>query len=654
MPPRRTKSKEPPPKNATLDKFFNIERLQPVKPMQPTLKFFLNKKNSALGMESSIKPDYVIKSDIKHDNDGNDSDGSKYSSNVGSVSLPVDTSATIALSESDSDNELVDVSGLLGTSEPNQPQKFHPRTMTPQTTSNTSSKAPSSTPYKNSLKSLVQSTRRQKYNLSYLEKHLGQQSSDEEDKSEAELDNYDTVVNMALNEFPEADRERVRTQLEKTRDILRKPTRLSLFKLENYSACGLARLPYGDGRFDGIIFSTSDSVERLCGSHIGEPHFFRQLVGSSWIKAQAYCGWRLTQSIGDVLLRVACLEDDDQIAATALDTLHLFQELQLSLWKIQLSTLLALVNELQGGLRDRAEEEANVSDDGDSSISGSSLPSVYVEVTVPGAMSIARANAERVTYLLEIASKALEFMSVPDSCQVLLIFIASLLDHRNQLYSTRIQQALVTLVDKISPPSKWMLIWPECIARLGKLSLHLSLHTQLHIVDCLPVSNKRCMQIRHSLSFLFLRFRSTDFIMADKSVSSLATSAILPSQIILRMVSEMMDPSESLFRVDSHTNFIEFEAAVGLLSNVLDNTQAMQGVREETKAIHQRLHSISKRINEGMADRLDKTLAKDAIQTLLVRLFMTALSDAHERLEPVHTSRGASSLDSWLSKSMLI
>ncbi|KAJ2259585.1 hypothetical protein EV176_006867, partial [Coemansia sp. RSA 451] len=83
--------------------------------------------------------------------------------------------------------------------------------------------------------------------------------------------------------------------------------------------------------------------------------------------------------------------------------------------------------------------------------------------------------------------------------------------------------------------------------------------------------------IRYSLSFLFLRMQISYYILADHLIECLATFAVLPDQIILRIVSEKMNSSEEIFRVGPDTDFVRLEAAVGLLGNVLDSVQAMQG-----------------------------------------------------------------------------
>ncbi|KAJ2709299.1 hypothetical protein H4R19_004324 [Coemansia spiralis] len=148
------------------------------------------------------------------------------------------------------------------------------------------------------------------------------------------------------------------------------------------------------------------------------------------------------------------------------------------------------------------------------------------------------------------------------------------------------------------------------------------------------------MQLRRSLSFMLLRMQAPEYAMGEQSVEKLAVAVTLPRQTMLRMVSEMMDPDNELFCVGRDADFTRLGAAVGLLSNFLDCDQAM---RDEIDTIHRRLSAMSRRINDGMATRFDKTLAKDAIQTLLVRISMTAMSARSTRAPASRT------LDGWLS-----
>ncbi|KAJ2889951.1 hypothetical protein GGI21_006365, partial [Coemansia aciculifera] len=119
-----------------------------------------------------------------------------------------------------------------------------------------------------------------------------------------------------------------------------------------------------------------------------------------------------------------------------------------------------------GELCDRAEEDGANSDCQSES---SSALSVYVAVEVPRRPCVPRATAERVANVLDIAARSLDSLSVSDSCRVLTMFVACLLDHGNSLYRYRMQKSLALLLDRISPASKWSLVWSDLVAELGRL-----------------------------------------------------------------------------------------------------------------------------------------------------------------------------------------
>ncbi|KAJ2156243.1 hypothetical protein GGF46_005320 [Coemansia sp. RSA 552] len=653
MPPRRSKKGGPPPGNSTLAKFFTINssKPQPPRPAQPTLESLLRKAASASDktvpkQEGCAKPKVDMDMDVEMVSDSS-MDG------AGARILQADSSVLV-LSDSDSDDGLVDAAELLGTGDAGTPSNYNLRAQRAERPGSRPplpalASRPAERPYRNSLKSLVRESRRQKYDLSFLDAQVDRESSGSD--GEGDEGAPQRAIEGALSTLPREYARRVRSQLGGGTDAPCRPVRLSLFT--RAAAMGSAgRLSYGDGCFGDLVFSDSDPVERTCQAHAGDPRFFRHLIGLCWMKAQAHRGWKLTQSTGDVLVRAMCLDRDDHVAACALSTLRLFLDLGISAWTLRQERLFMLVEELQGAQRDLAEEQddggdlAEEQDDG-ASTSRDSTPSVYVEIALPDTSRIAQTNAERVAYLVEVAARSLEFLSVEGTCRVLVLFFACLLDHNNQMHYLRIQQGLADMIDCVVPPSKWSLVWPECVARLGKVHASLPLRSQLHVVDSIPTSNKRCMQIRHSLSFLFLRLHTPECLASSSSIEGLAASAVLPSQIIIRMVSDMMDPTVDLFRVGPATDYRRLEAAVGHLSNVLDNVQALRGVREEAQAIHQRLSAMNRRINDGVADRIDKTLAKDAVQTLLVRVFLTAVSTAEARLGPVYASKP---LDAWVQK----
>ncbi|KAJ2805619.1 hypothetical protein H4R20_002020 [Coemansia guatemalensis] len=673
MPPRRSKKNDIPVNNNTLGKFFTItsSKSQTPRRVQPSLTALFSKaKKREDGADDVVMREHDTKPNVKSEVAGPTTRGnlrarqgaeaadneSSDSSSVGSVIQPTEGIESIMLSDSDSDSGLVDASTILG------PALNTAVPATPVRGFATGTSKARGTPYRNSLKSLVQASRRQKYDVEFLENRMEQTSSDGEGVEDSAMEQsdggsqYNGAVEHALEALPQIDVERIRLQLGVVEGAQRKPMRLSLFHRHTRGS-SLGQLPYGDGRFEDIEWIDSDIVEDLCKSNIGNARFFRHLIGSHWIAAQAHRGWRLTQNVGDVLVRAMCLDHDDQLAASAYETLCVFLDLQASTWELQQGSFLMLLQELQGIWRDRAEEVPDPGKFGYSSSSSSSIqrsptPNPYVEIaTNSRPAAIMRTNAERVALLMDIASRGLEELPVKDSSRVVALGVGVLLDSSNRIRSAHIQQGLARLIGRISPPSKWVLVWGECVLQLARQLGHLEMPAQLRIVDSLPMASKRCMQLRHSLAFLFLRGQSAEGHAAEQMFGSMAPSATLPGQIVLRMVGEMMDTDEELFRVGPETDFVRLEAAVGLLGNVLDSVQAMRDVRDEVKVVYRRLDTISQRISDGMADKIDKTLAKDAVQTLLVRVFMTALSDAHERLKPAYST--ANTLHSWLPAAQL-
>ncbi|KAJ2858893.1 hypothetical protein GGH94_006392 [Coemansia aciculifera] len=514
------------------------------------------------------------------------------------------------------------------------------------------------TPYRNNLQSLVRAQESKKYDLEFLDEQMLHLSDSDDDNGDSDKTTNITLladhdVQSALPDIPKEDAERVCAQLRADVDSARSPACLTLFNTNTRVHMAPVSTDKRVGAF-ATSFNEADPVERVFSTftNVDDHHsILRRILKSGWIIAQANSGWKLTQPIGDMLLRTMCFESDRYIAHCAWLALQTCIELRIPAWELQLDTFFLFLEELQGKLCDRADDDkmSNDSMACQSDSSSTSSLSVYVAVVVPKHSSTARASAERVAFMLDIAARSLDLPSVADSCRVLTMFVASLLDHGNCLYHFRMQQSLASLLDRVSPASKWSLVWGELIAELGRLFVHLQIQTQLGIVEHLPASNKRCMQIRRSLSFLFLRKQSLDGSEGDVSLDSLARAATLPSQIVLRVVSEMMHGGEQPFRMDSSVDFAQLEAAVGLLSNTLDSVQAMHDVRDVARAIYQRLCAINRRISDGIADNIDKTLAKDAVQTLVVRLFMTAISDSTERLSPVYSS--TRTLDNWLNAS---
>ncbi|KAJ2363178.1 hypothetical protein H4S01_004431 [Coemansia sp. RSA 2610] len=510
------------------------------------------------------------------------------------------------LSDSDSDDGLVDAAGLLGTPEPARRQP---------------SVQPRATPYRNSLKSLVRASQRQKFQLGFLDEHVGRSSSDE-DEDAADLAGRDAasiaraLAGSAMS--PPAD---VVEQLGSSDgDAAHTHTRVSLFRRAGRLAFDDTALD--DIAFDDIAFAAADPVERLCAQHASDARFVCALAASPWLAARAHSGWKLTQGVGDVLLRVACLARDARAAAGARRTLLAFLDLQLAAWELRLPALLALAGALQGALRTAAvdADDSERNSDGDSDASSD----VVVEIAAPGALAAARTRAQRMAALAEVAARALEFLGADDSCRAVELLAAALLDHGAHACRARMQRALARLVAGVAPPSKWALVWPACAARLARLVAGLPLRAQLRAVDALPAQGARCQQLRRGLALVSLRLQTPDWLMAAPSAAALAAAAALPPPVAVRVAAELLADDDGPFRVAEHADFARLEAAVGLLAHVL-HVPAMRAAPADARALHRHLGAIARRISERAADRIDRTRAKDAVQTLRVRVFMTAM-----------------------------
>ncbi|KAJ1726564.1 hypothetical protein LPJ61_005100 [Coemansia biformis] len=672
MPPRRTRKAVPPTNNSTLGKFFAIRTAKPQQPavMQPTLTSMLGRAarrraDTASPDRSSpddlpVVKDEAMEVDVSADSDPEpraDAVSICSSTSAGSARIRLGGAGPNDLSDSDSDGELVDASSILGPGSAATPSGYGLRSQAPTRATPTHAvPTPSAAPYRNSLKSLVRETRKQKYDLDFLEAYMqrpsadcGASDGDDGDSKWQRGDEGSAAVESVLEALPRREFEHIRAQVGADKSIQRRPVQLSLFHTGGRRSA-LERPSHDNDYFRGLRLADSDPVERVCRTHADTGGFICSIVESQWLTAQAHSGWRLTQSIGDALLQTMCHSSDGRIASGAHESLRLFVDMGMSSWELRLPGLLALMEGLQGVQRDAVHEccipDGDCGEDDGNSSSTSTLPSVYVEITRPRPMGATSTNAERVAFLIDIASRSFGFDTVKDSCDVLVMIVAALLDHGNRMHRLSIQQALARAAERISPPTKWALVWPACVAWLGARFSRVSLPAQLFIVDSLPTSSQRCMQLRRSLSFMLLRMQSPEYIMDEQSMEKLAVAVTLPSQIMLRMACELMDADEELFRVSRDTDFVRLEAAIGLLGNLLDSTQVMRDVRDASEIIYKRLTALSRRINDGMATRLDKTLAKDAIQTLLVRISMTVVS-ANGRLDPIYAP--SSTLDTWLS-----
>ncbi|KAJ1735153.1 hypothetical protein LPJ72_002012 [Coemansia sp. Benny D160-2] len=579
-----------------------------------------------------------------------------------------------------SDDELIDPDSILGGGgSGGEAAKYslRPSRTTGQRNADSKSEARRETrsvpAYRNTLKSLVRASAQKKYDLGFLDAHVESQRADMRDSgSDSDSDNNDGGGDVYNDELLQgsgagATATGVLQQIKKTRlvgidgDPRRSPIRFSVFHQQRQ-----VPLLDEDFRLDSIVYDMNNPIDRICSAHRGDVRFFGRLIESRWMQTLACRGWMLTQGVGDILLHTACFGLNEQVADSALQSLCLFLEQQRCSWQVDVDTMYRIVGQIQGKRRVRV-----VSFESDNEMTLAADSGVYVEIEresprghlhQPQRPSNASDKPERaVSRLLKAGAMALSgqaaTVSSEDTCRLVCLYVDCVLEHSSSPHVVQMQRSLGSVIDRIAPASKWTVVWTECVARIGRKLSHLPLRALLRVVECMPVSSRRCMQVRRSLAFLFLRLHSSDLAMSSEPSGSsssthvhsrLANEAMIPSQIMVRIVGEMVVDSseEQLFRIDdkSPAGFARIEAAVGLLGHVLDNAQALHDVKDEAREIYRRLGQINRKISDGVADRIDKTLAKDAIQILLVRLAMTAISDSRDRVDMMYS--GTDSADS--------
>ncbi|KAJ2520924.1 hypothetical protein H4217_001733 [Coemansia sp. RSA 1939] len=576
-----------------------------------------------------------------------------------------------------SDDELIDPDSILGGGGGEAAKySLRPSRTTGQRNADSKSEAKremrSVPAYRNTLKSLVRASAQKKYDLGFLDAHVESQRAEMRDSgSDSDSDNNGDGGDMDNDELSQGSGAGVAAmgvlqQIKKTRlvgidgDPRRSPIRFSVFHQQKQVS-----LLDEDFRLDSTVYDMSDPIDRICSAHRGDVRFFGRLIESRWMQTLACRGWMLTQGVGDILLHTTCFGANEQVADSALQSLCLFLEQQRCSWQVDVDAMDRIVGQIQGKRRVRV-----VSFESDNEMTLAAGSGVYVEIEresprghlrQPQRPSNAGNTPERaVSCLLKAGAMALSgqaaTVSAEDTCRLVCLYVDCVLEHSSSPHVVPMQRSLGSVIDRIAPASKWTVVWTECVARIGRKLSHLPLRALLRVVECMPVSSRRCMQVRRSLAFLFLRQHSSDLAMSSEASGSssthvhsrLANEAMIPSQIMVRIVGEMVVDSseEQLFRIDdkSPAGFARIEAAVGLLGHVLDNAQALHDVKDEAREIYRRLGQINRRISDGVANRIDKTLAKDAIQILLVRLAMTAISDPRDRVDMMYN--GTDSADS--------
>ncbi|KAJ1939343.1 hypothetical protein FBU59_004155 [Linderina macrospora] len=215
-------------------------------------------------------------------------------------------------------------------------------------------------------------------------------------------------------------------------------------------------------------------------------------------------------------------------------------------------------------------------------------------------------------------------MPPADTARALNVAAETILDRQNQPWLAANQQSLAMMVDRVAPRSKWSLVWSEHVLHLTKRLQALPAAVQAAVMERLPAGSARTRQVRRTLAFAMLW-------MTARPEDELAARITLPPQLLVRMASELLD--DVLVPCTGNDEFGRLAACVALLGNVLDCLVALQDVAEEVAQIYAKLAMANRRIADGRADNMDKTRAKDALQTLLVRINLTVVADERARNE---------------------
>ncbi|ORX67604.1 hypothetical protein DL89DRAFT_269391 [Linderina pennispora] len=500
--------------------------------------------------------------------------GSATPTRSASSDLAAKMDGTILISDS-SDDELIDIDSILGTPKPSSQSSS-----TSPIVEIVSPKRPVQTAvtpkplYRNSLKSLVRDRSKKKYDLAVLDQPM--ESSDEGEELEA----------IGMLELDQDEADRIRAQLGAATGDMYKAVSVSMFAGPN----GKALAPVH-------ALDSEDPVDRLC---IGaRPLAIERLVGSQWLAQRLHMGWRLSPGMGDLLLRLVVNSRSLRTSMAAFGTLAGFLDAHMSQWQLSLAQLQAALEQLQGP------------------------PADAVQLCRPQRTSSrAGGNGQRIQHVLGVAARSLdECMPAADTAQALQLVCETMLDHRNQQWLAANQRSLAGLMARVVPRSKWSVVWPDYVQHMARRLQPMPVAMQAALVERMPAGNARSMQVRRTLAFAMLW-------MAGRPADDLASRIVLPPQLIVRMASELLD---DVLGVHAGADFARLAACVALLGNVLDSLDALRDVPEEVALIHAKLAMANRRIADGRADNMDKTRAKDALQTLLVRINLTVVVDTRAR-----------------------
>ncbi|KAJ1896810.1 hypothetical protein LPJ66_003765 [Kickxella alabastrina] len=502
-------------------------------------------------------------------------------------------SVIVELPDSDSDVELVDANSLLGGPlvAPVTPVRANPVPFMDRG---------DGTPYRNSLKSLVQASAQSRHNQVFLDQHLQRDSrsdSEGEDEEEARKEEEEEAL---------------------VSDI----------------ALVRGRVMMGSPRLVPRLIAFSRVARRLTtpNDNNGRTEDRKML---RLVSMQAYSGRRLDQSTGDTLVEQMCRSEDSLVAIQSYRVLNVYLDRHTATWRLAPALMHQLLAELLGEPTEQAAVVPPADDRG-------MTPPVYVEIVTrrPSLTELARRSAGRVAWLLEISSRASVPLQGVTGSKSVAAYIAVLADHRCTGIASSVQSSLACLVEGIGPSSCWNVVIPDAVHRSVRLVGNVPLGAQLRLVEAMPARSARSCELRRALAMSFLLRACGD----DSDVSG----KVGPEE-----AAQLVDPEVGLFVVTPAASgeapdFARLEACVCLLGCLLDSVAEMRRAPVAMGIIRDRLAQLNSRISDRMAENISKTLAKDALQILLVRIVMTAATSDHSaRLHPVY---GANNLDNWLAK----
>ncbi|KAJ1723445.1 hypothetical protein LPJ53_002200 [Coemansia erecta] len=484
-------------------------------------------------------------------------------------------------SSSDGDDELVDADSILGVKAVARPPAMTIKQRVK---------------HRNTLKALVRETEARKYNYSFLEQHAHRESSDshsdnDDDGSHKSASDDEEFVRDVLGD----DIARIRLQMGRQGEKQQRQRKAAQI----------------------VVFS---------GPGRGSQSLDMGMICSRLARLQAAAGRLMAAATGDEILDGMCLARDQHVATECYAALMYALDMRISEWVLAPRVLYALLERLVGVPMDKGA-------DIESPDSGNSTPSVYVEIVriQPSIEQELRGNVERVAWLLDVASRAVEAVETEDYAQIVALYVYCLADRYVSASSVDIQKSLATLVSNIQPSSRWAQVLSESTARVACYFALLPIRAQLQIVEALPAGCQRCIQLTQALALSFL----------STQVDSVRPGSWGPEVHPAVAAAGLVE--DGLLAVDSNPDFELLETRVCLLGCALAGVSVLREQPDSTKTVRSQLAVLNRRISDSIIDGMSKTLAKDAVQILLSRIDMiTSSTSAHYQTNIIYGSSSKS------------